>query len=131
MDMNRPPLIVEPEALRGLTKHLGGTDLHVSDRVTSAQIAEVIHIARDGRTVIIAASDLGRNTNQLELVQELVDRSIPVIVLISRNPFDAVLLPDGVTIVIAYGLNPPTREALAEVLAGNLQPTGVLPVELP
>lgn len=131
LDMDQSPLIVEPETLRGLTKRLGGTNLNVADQPTSSQIADVIHIAREGRVVIVAVYDLAKNTKQLELVHALVDKGIPVIVLVSRNPFDVALLPDNVTVLVVYSLNPPTRDALANVLAGNIQPTGVLPVELP
>ena len=49
----------------------------------------------------------------------------------NRNPFDAVLLPDSVTILVTYGFNSPMREALAKVLTGKAEPAGTLPVDLP
>jgi beta-N-acetylhexosaminidase len=67
---------------------------------------------------------------QLSLVQELVERGSPVIVLAHRNPFDATMLPERVTVLITYGFNPPIREALTAVLKGRIKPAGVLPVIL-
>ena len=81
--------------------------------------------------MIVVVYDLSNNLEQRKLVQELVDKDIPVIVIASRNPFDAFLLPDSATVLVTYGLNPPVREALADMLAGDARPTGRLPVELP
>jgi beta-N-acetylhexosaminidase len=103
----------------------------VNTQPNQSQIADVLHAAGNGRTVLVAVNDLDINSGQLGLVQKLAEAGTPVIVIAHRNPFDAALLPDNVTVLITYGLNPPMREALAEVLAGKIQPTGLLPVNLP
>jgi beta-N-acetylhexosaminidase len=74
---------------------------------------------------------LNINKDRLKLVQRLVEAGNPVIVLAHRNPFDASHLPENVTILITYGFNPPIRDALADLLAGTIQATGILPVTLP
>jgi beta-N-acetylhexosaminidase len=129
----KAPLLVEPPAAGGLLKllGLGGTTLVVDAQPSPAQIADVLHAAGSGRTVLVVINDLDINPGQLELVQKLVEAGAPVIVIAHRNPFDAALLPDSVTVLITYGFNPPMREALAEVLAGKTQPNGILPVSLP
>jgi beta-N-acetylhexosaminidase len=127
------PLVVETSAVRDLTKYLGlsGTTMTIDAQPSSIQIADVINTAQDKRIVIIPVDDLNSNTNQLKLVQDLLDAGNPVIVIAHRNPFDVALLPEAVTILITYGFNPPIREALADVLSGKIEPSGVLSVTLP
>ena len=127
------PLIVETSAVRDQVKSLGlsGTPWIVHAQPTDSQITDIIHASRDGRIVIVPVNDLNVNINQLSLVQELVNTARPVIALVHRNPFDADLLPEKVTVLITYGFNPPIRAALTDVLLGKIQPTGALPVTLP
>lgn len=131
LNADHSALLVEPGAMRDLTKGLAETTLQVDAQPTPSQIADIVHVAHEGRTVIVVVYDLSNNLEQLRLVQELVDKDIPVIVIASRNPFDAFLLPDNATVLVTYGLNPPVREALANILAGDARPAGRLPVELP
>lgn len=127
------PLIVETPAVRDQVKALGlnGPIWAVDTQPTNFQITDIIHAAQNGGTVIIPVNDLNVNPNQLRLVQELVNAGSPVIALVHRNSFDANWLPENVTILVTYGFNPPMRAALTDVLAGRLQPMGVLPVTLP
>jgi len=124
-------IVVETGVLRGFTKGLGDTTLQVDAQPTEAQIADLVQMAREDCTVIVAVYDVSANSQQMKLIQGLVDEDIPVIVLASRNPFDVMKVPESATVLISYGLNPPVREALAEVLAGKLQPSGLLPIDLP
>ena len=126
-------LMVEPAAVRDQTQFLGlrGAILIMDTRPTASQIADVTQAAQNGRVVILPINDLNVNTNQLKLVQDLVEAGNPVIVIAHRNPFDVALLPENVTILITYGFNPPIRDALADVFAGKIQASGVLPVTLP
>ncbi len=131
INTDQSTILVEPGAMRGLTKGLGDLTLQVDAQPASAQIADVIHVAHDRYTVIVMIYDLDNNTKQLKLMQELVNRDVPIVVIAARNPFDVPLLPESVTVLVTYGFNPPVREALMEMLAGDIQPTGALPVELP
>lgn len=126
------PLIVEPAAVRDLTHSLAvdAAILTVDTQPSTTQIADVIHTAQNGCTVIVPINDLNINKNQLKLVQDLARAGNPVIVIAHRNPFDAALLPEAVTTLISYGFNPPMREALAAVLSGKIRPSGKLPVTL-
>jgi beta-N-acetylhexosaminidase len=128
---DQPILVVEAGALSGMTEGLGETTLQVDAQPTASQIADILRMARPRYTVIVAVHDLQANTAQVQLVQELMDENLPVLVLASRNPFDAAVLPDNATILITYGWNPPVREVLAEVLVGNIEPSGQLPIKLP
>jgi beta-N-acetylhexosaminidase len=126
------PLIVEPAIARDLTQYLGlgGSILAVETQPTNSQIDDVIQAA-DGRIVIVLVNDLEINTQQLKLIKELVEAGNLIIAIVHRNPFDAALLPENVTILVTYSFNPPTRDALANVLKGQAAPQGHLPVEVP
>jgi len=127
------PLVAETAAMRDLTKYLrlSGTTLTIDAQPSSRQITDVINAAQDKRIVIVPVDDLNNNMNQLKLVQDLVEAGNPVIVIAHRNPFDVALLPEAVTVLVTYGFNPPVRDALANVLSGKIEPSGVLPVTLP
>ena len=126
-------LVLEPAAVRDQTPYLGlrGTISIIDTQPSASQIADVIQAAQNGRVVIVPINDLNVNTNQLKLVQALVEAGNPVIVIAHRNPFDASRLPENVTILITYGFNPPIRDVLADMLTGKIQASGVLPVTLP
>jgi len=126
------PLVVEPAAVRDLTKHLGlsGTTLTIDTQPTAAQIADVIHAVQNKTVVIIPVDDLNNNSNQLKLVENLAEAGNPVIVIAHRNPFDVALLPEDVTVLVTYGFNPPIRDVLTDVLSGKIEPSGVLSVTL-
>lgn len=127
------PLLVETAALRGLTRleQVNAAILQVETQPTQSQMADVLHAAANGRVVIVPVNDLPLNPTQLELIQQLTQAGAPVIALAYRNPFDAAHLPENVTVLITYGFNPPVRAALADILTGQTQPGGLLPVTLP
>jgi beta-N-acetylhexosaminidase len=133
LPLKTPPLLVETGAVRDLTGSIGlnGHTLIIDTQPSAAQIAEILRAADNGSVVIVPVDDLSINKNQLNLIQALCEVGKPVIVLVHRNPFDVALLPENVTILVTYGFNPPIREALADVLLGRVQASGILSVTLP
>jgi beta-N-acetylhexosaminidase len=125
---NVETMMVETAAVRDLTRSLG---LQGMTLVADTQITDVLHAAENGQVAIVPINDLNTNKEQLKLIEDLVKVGNPVIVIAHRNPFDAALLPENVTVLITYGFNPPIRDALADVLSGKIQPSGTLPVTLP
>jgi beta-N-acetylhexosaminidase len=132
LPLKNTALLVETSAVRDLTASIGlnGDTLQVDTQPTTAQVAEVLRAADNGRVVIVPVDDLSINQHQLKLIQMLREVGEPVIVLAHRNPFDVALLPENVTILVTYGFNPPIREALADVLLGRVQASGKLSVTL-
>jgi beta-N-acetylhexosaminidase len=114
----------------GLGNRLGATTMQVPAQPRAADINSVLPIAKDGRTVIVAASDVARNPQQADLVKALVDARVPLIVVAMRSPYDLASLKNVSTYIAIYGANPPTLDALADVLTGKAKAQGQLPVEL-
>ena len=48
-----------------------------------------------------------------------------------RSPYDLLTFPEQGTYVAIYGETTPSLEAMADLLCGEIQPSGRLPVDLP
>jgi beta-N-acetylhexosaminidase len=53
------------------------------------------------------------------------------VVVALRSPYDLLMFPDQSTYVAIYGETPPSVDAMARLLCGEITPRGLLPVELP
>ena len=125
-----PLLVVETGYAAGLGVLLNAQMLTINDQPGQNEIAVVVGQAT-GKTVIVTTSDAGYNTQQLNLIRALLDAQVPLIVVATRSPYDAMYLKDAPTVLVTYGLPPPSLRALAEVLTGRLPPSGKLPITLP
>ncbi len=123
-------LVVETGAF-GLGKSLGATTMQVKAQPTQSEIASVLKIAEDGRTVIVATSDVAKNPAQADLVSALLKAKVSTIVIAMRSPYDLLSFPDAPTYLATYGSNPPMIEAVSVILTGRAKARGKLPVELP
>jgi beta-N-acetylhexosaminidase len=88
-------------------------------------------MARDGRKVIVTTTDAEFYAGQAKLVTELLAKNPNIIIVSVRTPYDFNDLQTVSTALAAYGGNPPTLQAIADVLMGKSQASGVLPVTLP
>ena len=61
---------------------------------------------------------------------ELLAKNPNVITVSVRTPYDLSVLPVVPTDLAAYGGNPPTLQAIIDVLMGDYEAAGVLPVTL-
>jgi len=111
-----PRLIVEPASLRGLLTPWGGTVFQTDANPSNEQVANILHAAQDGRTVILPAYNLKANPNLLTLAQKLAESPAKLLVILYRNPYESDLLPPNATILLTYGLNPPYRETLKQMM---------------
>ena len=55
---------------------------------------------------------------------------LPTVVLALQSPYDLLAFPDQPTYVATYGDVPASLHAAAEILFGQLRPTGKLPISL-
>ena len=77
------------------------------------------------------AIDAGFYPGQVKLVTELLAKNPNIIIVSVRTPYDISVLPTVPTVLAAYGGNPPSLQAIADVLMGKSKASGVLPVTLP
>ena len=124
-----PLLVIETPAAAGLGRALDATFVEISNAPTAKDIQLAQGMARDGRTVLVATTDIAHNPAQATLVAALLEARLPVIVVAMRSPYDLMAFPDAPTAIATYGSNPPTLEALIQVLRGEVQAQGRLPVD--
>lgn len=122
-------LVVETGAL-GLGR-LGTTTIQVPAQPQPNDIATVLQVAQGERTVMIATSDVAKNSQQIDLVRAVVSARVPLIVVAMRSPYDLLYFKEVPTLLAVYGAPPPTVDALADVLRGKIKAQGRSPVDLP
>ena len=125
-----PVLVIETPAAKGLGSLLGTTTVEIKNDPDENAIAAVLSIVPDAHKVIVAITDASFYPGQVKLVTELLARNPNVVILSVRSPYDILVLTGSPTVLAAYGSNPPTLRAVADVLIGKSNATGVLPVTL-
>ncbi len=126
-----PLLVIETPAAKGLGRLLDATTFEITNDPDPHAIASACSLASDGRKVVVATTDAGLNAGQVKLVTELLRENQNIIIVAVRAPYDISVLPKVSTVLAAYGSNPPTLQAIADLLTGKVKPQGVLPVVLP
>lgn len=116
------PMVAEP-----LAAALGGDALVLSVDPGESDVRQTLDRAR-GRMVIVATADVSKHPGQALLVRVLHEAGVKLVVVAVGGPYDLMAFPHVGTYLAAYGANPPTVDALAEVLAGRAKPQGQLPV---
>ncbi len=98
---------------------------------TQATIDKAVAATEQVDVVVVLTMRAWANTAQLRLVNALRATQKPVVVVAVREPYDAGYLGDAPTVVATYGFRPVSMRALAKVLLGVINPTGLLPVAIP
>jgi beta-N-acetylhexosaminidase len=123
-------LVIETAAAKGLGTVLDVTTLEIKNDPDGHVIDAALQMAQETDKIIIATTDAGMYPGQVKLVTELLAKNPNIILISVRTPYDSRVLPNVTTILAAYGGNPKTLRALADVLIGKSEATGVLPVAL-
>jgi len=115
---------------RYLKKHFENVEtVLVDEQPTEIQGFEAVARAKNADVIVFGVYSAGASGRQLELLQNLLALDRPLVVAITGSPYLADRLPDDVrAIVCTFGATPPAFEAFADLLAGKLSPTAVLPV---
>jgi beta-N-acetylhexosaminidase len=106
------------------------TLLEVSERPTSREFVQATTQGQAAQLVLMGTRDVMENPEQAKLVEALRVEH-PVIAIALDSPYDLLSYPDISTYLATYGQAPASMEALTDVLFGQEEPTGRLPVELP
>ncbi|MDR6227433.1 beta-N-acetylhexosaminidase [Desmospora profundinema] len=82
-------------------------------------------------TVVVALSQAQMRPEQQELVTGLRHTGKPVIAVGLDTPYDVSVLPADLAYLTAYSSQPVSIRAAVDVLTGETEPKGTLPVEIP
>lgn len=124
-------IIIETPPAHSLGQLLHLTAVKISEQPTRAEIDMSLELVRQGRPLILGIYNLAGNPTQVDLVQALLEAKARLVLVALRDPYDLLRFPQSQTMLATFSSNPPTLPALAQVLTGEINPVGRLPVELP
>jgi beta-N-acetylhexosaminidase len=123
---------VEP----GLARALRARGLQVDEMITALpptaeDIAAVHQRAASADLVILGTLSAWFDPAQAELVEAVTGSGTPVVTVALRFPFDLARYPAAQTHVCTYSILPPSLDALAAALFGDIPFRGRLPAAIP
>ena len=104
---------------------------------TDAQIAAAVSAAQAQDAVVVTTMKAWDTKvtdprgGQQKLVKELLATGKPVIVVATRDPYDIAYLTQAPTYLATYSYSPVAIASAVRVIAGEVAPTGTLPVDIP
>ncbi|TFJ92467.1 glycoside hydrolase family 3 protein [Lentibacillus salicampi] len=98
---------------------------------TDGEIEEAVANAEDAEKVVVTTYTANTNAAQEELVHALEAAGKPVVVAAIRNPYDLMVFPEVDAYLATYGFQDVSVKALANVISGDVNPSGKLPVTIP
>ena len=110
--------------------HLYGKPVTVHKNPTHAEIEEVLFRADNYDTAIVLVSDMEHNPNQRVMIDRLLEKEIPLIVICIDSPYDLRYLEDIDTVFVTYGYTPSSVLSAIALMNGTLTPQGIIPVEV-
>lgn len=103
----------------------------VATNPTAAQRAAAVAAAEDADLVVAATWRAWTNPGQAALVTDLLAGDAPVLALGTRDAYDIAYYAGVDAYVATYGTHRVNHAGAAEVLFGETEPTGKLPVTIP
>jgi beta-N-acetylhexosaminidase len=130
------PADTSASVVPGLARSLRARHPHVDEFVTGhppteAEVADLRARAHDYGVLIVGTIEAGREAGQAGLVDELLSTEVPTVTVALRTPYDVAAYPRATTHVCSYGILPPTLDALAAALWGEIPFRGRLPAGIP
>ncbi|WP_240930505.1 glycoside hydrolase family 3 protein [Isoptericola sp. BMS4] len=93
--------------------------------------ARAVAAAADADAIVFTSYNASGNAAQQQMVADLAATGKPVIVVAGRNPYDINVLPGADAVLNSYGYGVVNYTAVARVVAGDVAPSGRLPVAVP
>lgn len=131
-------VVVGPAAanVAALTGELQARGLSVTSHTTAtnpnaAQRAAAVAAASDADLVVSATWRAWANAGQGQLTSDLAEGDAPVLAIGTRDAYDIAYYPEVDAYVAIYGARAVNHAGAAEVLFGETEPTGLLPVTIP
>ncbi|MEU6859769.1 glycoside hydrolase family 3 N-terminal domain-containing protein [Glycomyces sp. NPDC046736] len=108
-----------------------GATVHTSgDAPDEAAIGAAVAAADGKDLVVVATHDVTADAPQVDLVAALVATGVPVVTAAVGTPYDAAYLGPVNASLASYSYSAVSLAALAKAIAGELGPTGKLPVDV-
>lgn len=104
---------------------------------TDAQVADAVSAANGSDAVVVTTmkawdtSVTDKRAGQQKLVKALLATGKPVVVVATRDPYDIAYFTQAPTYLATYSYSPVAIDAVARVIAGEVSPSGKLPVDIP
>jgi beta-N-acetylhexosaminidase len=122
--------------VRQVTDRLRASGREVETRWTRAdptkgQIKASVKAARKHDVTFVFTSFISSYPRQRKLVRELLISGGRVVIVNAWSPYDVAWFPWAPGHILTYGTTPVSMRSLAKVLAGEVRPTGKLPVRIP
>lgn len=95
------------------------------------RVEELVNMVRDVDSIIVGTLDSRRNQAQIELIKRLKLTGKPVAVIAMRGPYDIMEFPEIDFYIAAYEFTPVCVHVAVQVLFGQAEATGRLPVSIP
>jgi len=121
--------IVLANAIR--QRHARVKAFELPPQASREQIAALLQAVEAAHTVIVGTINAVQDRSQIDLIEALYQRGQSPIVVALRAPYDLMAFPMIPTYLCAYSIRPVTMEAVARVLFGEIEPTGILPCTIP
>jgi beta-N-acetylhexosaminidase len=114
-------------------KHSNVQSMAITANPTSSQRTTVKNAAASAYVVVVGTSraQLSANVGQATLVNELLAMGKPVVVVGIREPYELASFPGVNAYLAAYNYRNCGFQAAADVLFGDWNPSGLLPVTIP
>ncbi len=127
------PSVAKPSTLFQLLEEKGmdGRSYATSTSPTDSQIEQAVEHAAEVDKIIVTTYTANTNEKQQDFVKALQQTGKPVIVSAHRNPYDVMVFPEVDGYVSTYSYLDVSINAVAGVLAGDINPFGKLPVTIP
>ena len=100
--------------------------------VTSKDISAAVTAAKQGDAVVVLTLTKTRDQERAQgkLVKRLLRTGKPVVAVAARSPYDLRAYPKVKAYLATYGYQPCSLSAMAEILFGEIHPSGKLPVSI-
>jgi beta-N-acetylhexosaminidase len=122
---------VAPELANAIRRrHPRTEELLTEQEPSAAEIAATAERVAGCDILVIGTISASLQPAQAELVRRLIALGRPSVTIALRTPWDLTAYPESRTHVCSYGILPPTVEAVAGTLFGELPFRGRLPVTL-
>lgn len=92
---------------------------------------QLVELAQRSAAIVASTSDAVHEEEQCKAILKLQATGKPLVVVGLRGPYDLMAYPEVNAFLTVYEYNLPGLEALADVIFGQAEPWGSLPVSLP